>query len=190
MPDPLITANYTPFGSITTDPNNGPLFYTAAKFAALSSAVRLSYVGRTVIDSASPYSVLGVVDGGGNLNPGTTGFAPSLASLSGYGPGFINTEGQILCDPADPAALTLATWTNGTGTLASSRDVTWKGRPTLKISTLAATTRIEVGNTSGIVLPSRGTGRSLYLFMWVTEQRSPQAHRPTLETLHTQTITS
>lgn len=41
--------------------------YTAATFAALSSAIRTSLRGATITDSASPYSVLGVVDGSGYL---------------------------------------------------------------------------------------------------------------------------
>jgi hypothetical protein len=63
----LITSEYTPFGTRNSDPNQGPLFYTAAKFAALPLADRLVFVGRTVVDATSPYSVLGVVDGAGEL---------------------------------------------------------------------------------------------------------------------------
>ena len=44
--------------------------YTAAQFAGLPVAQRVSLRGATVIDPSSPYSVLGVVDGSGNLMNG------------------------------------------------------------------------------------------------------------------------
>ena len=84
---------------------------------------------------------------------GVTILAPQYLDRSdktGYGYKSITRSGDVLCDVIDTAGLTLATWTGDTGTLEVSREITYDGRPTLKITMPSACTRVEIGVTSGV----------------------------------------
>lgn len=74
--------------------------------------------------------------------------------LSGYGDKCLTRKPNIFADFRNIASLTVAAWTGATGTLEVSRDYLYNGLPMLKVTMPAACTRVELGVSSGVTLPT------------------------------------
>ena len=87
---PYSTADGVTFTLVSS--GGGAQSLTAAEFAALPLATRQSMAGMVIYSSASPYSVLGVVDGAGNLPSSYVGV--TLLDPTRVGAG----RGTLICD--------------------------------------------------------------------------------------------
>lgn len=96
--------------------------------------------GRVILDSAGNLASAG-------LPVLTSAVMNALQTWTTAAPGF-----QV--DYANSASISEATWTGGTGTLTVTREVTYGGRPTLRVDMPSACTRVELGMSSGVVVPS------------------------------------
>ena len=114
-------------------------------------------------------NVTGLVGPDGNiplLTASQVAGARTDAALSGAGPLFVNRAPHVFIDYRNIAELSLAAWTGGTGTLEVTREVEYNGQPTLKVTMPSACTRVELGVTSGLTVPSDWAdtiGAAIYL---------------------------
>lgn len=68
--------------------------------------------------------------------------------------GFLATAKNVQVNFADPASLDEVIWTGGTGTLTLTKEVSLDGYPILRVDMPSACTRVELGRTTGVVVPA------------------------------------
>jgi len=167
---PNDTITFNPTGTYTVEYPLGTIAISGSS-SIQSLAVSGGQLRLTCVTGSVAWSLVDGADSGAITSAQTVILkAQADATLN---TGYRLTAHGTQIDFANTASVTLATWTGGTGTLTLTREVTHESRPTLRVDMPAACTRVELGVTSGITVPSSwdtGSGRTFGMPLYIVDR--------------------